>query len=193
MEEILHQLIGSLSHYLQDFIHSRWLFGISAINSIIKCSCPFRQKPSSRKVEKLRKPKDFNERTVEVPKFVKEAMKDETRNGLLQCFPSPKSLMVGWFIHTKKTAGLHRPWRSWGRLVMVGWLDIVYRDLQPWNEQMEWVGCDKCKVSTWFSTVSWLQDSKNIQLMAACRRTLQSLGQLDDGGNVLGPPGFLSK
>ena len=32
MEEILHLLIGSLSHYLQGFIHSRWLFGISAIN-----------------------------------------------------------------------------------------------------------------------------------------------------------------
>ena len=29
MEEILHQLIGSLSHYLQGFIHPRWLFGIS--------------------------------------------------------------------------------------------------------------------------------------------------------------------
>ena len=27
MEEILHQLIGSLSHYLQGFIHSRWLAG----------------------------------------------------------------------------------------------------------------------------------------------------------------------
>ena len=24
MEEILHQLIGSFSHYLQDFIHPRW-------------------------------------------------------------------------------------------------------------------------------------------------------------------------
>ena len=33
MAEILHQLIGSLSHYLQGFIHPRWLFGISAINS----------------------------------------------------------------------------------------------------------------------------------------------------------------
>ena len=33
MEEILHQLIGSLSHYLQGFIHPRWLFGISSINS----------------------------------------------------------------------------------------------------------------------------------------------------------------
>ena len=33
MEEILHLLIGSLSHYLQGFRHSRWLFGISAINS----------------------------------------------------------------------------------------------------------------------------------------------------------------
>ena len=28
MEEILHQLLGSLSHHLQDFIHSRWLAGI---------------------------------------------------------------------------------------------------------------------------------------------------------------------
>ena len=34
MEEILHQLIGSLSHYLQGFIHPRWC-RISSINSII--------------------------------------------------------------------------------------------------------------------------------------------------------------
>ena len=33
MAEILHQLIGSLSHDLQGFINSRWLFGISSINS----------------------------------------------------------------------------------------------------------------------------------------------------------------
>ena len=26
--------VGSLSHYLQDFIHPRWLFGISSINSM---------------------------------------------------------------------------------------------------------------------------------------------------------------
>ena len=32
MEEILHQLLCSLSHYLQGFIHSRWFFGISSIN-----------------------------------------------------------------------------------------------------------------------------------------------------------------
>ena len=25
MEEILHQLIGTLSHYLQGFLHPRWL------------------------------------------------------------------------------------------------------------------------------------------------------------------------
>ena len=30
------QLIDSLSHYLQGFIHPRWLFGISSINSINK-------------------------------------------------------------------------------------------------------------------------------------------------------------
>ena len=29
MEEILHQLISSFSHYLQGFIPPRWLFGIS--------------------------------------------------------------------------------------------------------------------------------------------------------------------
>ena len=34
MEEILHQLIGGLSHYLQGFIHPRWC-KISAINSTI--------------------------------------------------------------------------------------------------------------------------------------------------------------
>ena len=33
MEEILHQLIGSLPHYLQSFIHSRWC-RISSINRI---------------------------------------------------------------------------------------------------------------------------------------------------------------
>ena len=33
MEEILHQLISSLSHYLQGFIHPRWC-RISSINSI---------------------------------------------------------------------------------------------------------------------------------------------------------------
>ena len=32
MAEILHQMIGSLSHYLQGFIHPRWC-RISAINS----------------------------------------------------------------------------------------------------------------------------------------------------------------
>ena len=35
MAEILHQLIGSVSHYLQGLLHPRWLFGISSIN--IKC------------------------------------------------------------------------------------------------------------------------------------------------------------
>ena len=35
MAEILHQLIGSLSHYFYGFIHPRWC-RISAINSIIK-------------------------------------------------------------------------------------------------------------------------------------------------------------
>ena len=34
MEEILHKLIGGLSHYLQGFIHPRWC-RISSINSII--------------------------------------------------------------------------------------------------------------------------------------------------------------
>ena len=33
MEKILHQLIGSLSHYLHGFIHPRWLFRNSSINS----------------------------------------------------------------------------------------------------------------------------------------------------------------
>ena len=33
MEEILHQLIGSLSHYLQGFIHPRWC-RISSIDSM---------------------------------------------------------------------------------------------------------------------------------------------------------------
>ncbi len=36
MAEILHQLIGSFSHYLQGFIHLRWC-RISAINSTMTC------------------------------------------------------------------------------------------------------------------------------------------------------------
>ena len=40
MEEILHQLIGSLSHYLQGFIHHRWC-RISSINSIIGEILPY--------------------------------------------------------------------------------------------------------------------------------------------------------
>ena len=36
MEEILHQLIGSLSHYLPGFIHPRWLFGISEPSTVGK-------------------------------------------------------------------------------------------------------------------------------------------------------------
>ena len=34
VEEILHQLICGLSHFLQGFIDPRWLFGISSIYSI---------------------------------------------------------------------------------------------------------------------------------------------------------------
>ena len=36
MEDILHQLVGSLSHYLQGFIDNRWLFGIFSINSMLE-------------------------------------------------------------------------------------------------------------------------------------------------------------
>ena len=36
MDEILHQFLGSLSHYLQGFIHPRWC-RISSINSITLC------------------------------------------------------------------------------------------------------------------------------------------------------------
>ena len=46
MEEILHQLIGILSHYLQDFINPRWLFGISSINSIKRSFHPYLHIPS---------------------------------------------------------------------------------------------------------------------------------------------------
>ena len=36
MEEFLHQLVDSLSHYLEGFIHPSWLIGISSINSTKK-------------------------------------------------------------------------------------------------------------------------------------------------------------
>ena len=41
MEEILHQLIWQISQYFQGFIHPRWLFGISSINSTTLCSLPW--------------------------------------------------------------------------------------------------------------------------------------------------------
>ena len=44
MEEILHQLICTFSHYLQGFIHPRWC-RISSINSIIPTSVSFGKKP----------------------------------------------------------------------------------------------------------------------------------------------------
>ena len=39
MEEILHQLIGSLSHYLQGFMHVRWC-RISSTNSMFEIFFP---------------------------------------------------------------------------------------------------------------------------------------------------------
>ena len=36
MEDILHQLVGSLSDYLRGFIDNRWLFGIFSINSMLE-------------------------------------------------------------------------------------------------------------------------------------------------------------
>ena len=39
MEEILHQLISSLSHYFQDFIHPWWLFGISEPSTVVVTCC----------------------------------------------------------------------------------------------------------------------------------------------------------
>ena len=43
MEEILHQLIGSLSNYLQGFVHLRWLAGFlpSTVSSIQRFQKPF--------------------------------------------------------------------------------------------------------------------------------------------------------
>ena len=38
MEESLHELVGSLSHYSQGFIHPRWLFGISEPSTVARTS-----------------------------------------------------------------------------------------------------------------------------------------------------------
>ena len=48
MAEILHQFIGRLSHYFEGFIHPRWLFGISAINSS-SFMCIFHTQPDPSK------------------------------------------------------------------------------------------------------------------------------------------------
>ena len=45
MAEILHQLISSLSHYLQGWVHPRWLFGISEPSTVV---CPDNLRPTSR-------------------------------------------------------------------------------------------------------------------------------------------------
>ena len=44
MEEILHPLIGSSSHYLQGFIHPRCLFGM--LGSLVCANSIVRKKPS---------------------------------------------------------------------------------------------------------------------------------------------------
>ena len=44
---ILHQLINSLSHYFQGFVHPRWLFGISCINSIKHINSVFEEGENS--------------------------------------------------------------------------------------------------------------------------------------------------
>ena len=44
--EILHPSIGSSSHYLQGFIHARWLFGISEPSTVLQVSRPFGVLPS---------------------------------------------------------------------------------------------------------------------------------------------------
>ena len=46
MEEILHQFTLRLYHYLQGFIHPRWLFGISSINSMTAHPSLHRPNPS---------------------------------------------------------------------------------------------------------------------------------------------------
>ena len=42
MEEILHQLMGSLSHYLQGFIHVRWCRISSTNRMIVRFECLFK-------------------------------------------------------------------------------------------------------------------------------------------------------
>ena len=52
MEEILHQLVDSLSNYLHRFLHSRW-FRISYINSVCVCrlKCVWQQKRPEKKID----------------------------------------------------------------------------------------------------------------------------------------------
>ena len=58
MEKILHQLIGRLSPYLHGFVHLRWLFGISSINSMSKYVCfkGLSQVSPPKKIWRLRNP-----------------------------------------------------------------------------------------------------------------------------------------
>ena len=46
MEEILHQFTSRIYLYLQGFIHPRWLFGISSINSMTTHPSLHRPNPS---------------------------------------------------------------------------------------------------------------------------------------------------
>ena len=55
MEEILHQLIGSFSHYLQGFIHPRWSFGISEPSTV---SVSFSQQLFDSKIRDFTTPKN---------------------------------------------------------------------------------------------------------------------------------------
>ena len=52
MADILHQVVGSLSHYLQGFIHPRLLFGISEPSTVLGlniCGPPIKTTPPNQK------------------------------------------------------------------------------------------------------------------------------------------------
>ena len=58
MEEILHQLIGSLSHYLQGLIHLRWLAGFLPSTVCANSSC-IQQKTQKNKAN-IKQKKNLN-------------------------------------------------------------------------------------------------------------------------------------
>ena len=86
MKEILHQLIGSLSHYLQGLIHLRWLAGFLPSRVCANSSCIQQKTPKNRANIKQEKNLEFFIAASITPAFCQQRL-------------SGKFQIIWWFCH----------------------------------------------------------------------------------------------